>query len=255
MNPKVLPWITSCWRVHRVHPFLTLCARRLQDQAKQIKELKEHLSSNEHVKAPSETQASSTSESLCAEVEQAREREELWKMCARNKISYTSFEPGDCALFLPTSSGCAPCGTSLYFVRTHSRRQLIRDVPAPAYALRRLMPALCSSFSSPNQHFLIRTHADFFFGLMPALAPHSHFPFIVCQDSVPDSFFLPVYVEISSRSIGGAHSDTSPTSPCLLLELTLDAKLNTSSDMSSTRPIALSTHTHANTHTHYTRSF
>ena len=62
VNPKVLPWITSCWRVHRVHPFLTLCARRLQDQAKQIKELKEHLSSNEHVKAPSETQASSTSE-------------------------------------------------------------------------------------------------------------------------------------------------------------------------------------------------
>ena len=76
MNAKVLPWITSCWRVHRVHPFLTLCARRFQDQAKQIKELKEHLSSNEHVKAPSETQASSTSESLCAEVEQAREREE-----------------------------------------------------------------------------------------------------------------------------------------------------------------------------------
>jgi hypothetical protein len=59
-----------------------------------------------------------------------------------------------------------------------------------------------------------------------------------------------VCVEISSRSIGGAHSDTSPTSPCLLLELMLEAKLNTSSDMSSTRPIALSTHTHTHTHTH-----
>eukprot|EP00802_Teleaulax_amphioxeia_P019747 Tamp_19993.p1 GENE.Tamp_19993~~Tamp_19993.p1 ORF type:complete len:140 (+),score=53.32 Tamp_19993:105-524(+) len=76
----------------------------IQDQAKQIKELKEHLSGKEH-KAPSEA-LPTAAESLCAEVEQAREREELWKMCARNKISYTSFEPGDCALFLPTSSGC-----------------------------------------------------------------------------------------------------------------------------------------------------
>ena len=98
----------------RARAALTLCARRLQDQAKQIKELKEHLSSKEHVKAPSDAQASSTSASLYAEVEQAREREELWKMCARNKISYTSFEPGDCALFLPTSSGCAPCGRAFF---------------------------------------------------------------------------------------------------------------------------------------------
>ena len=157
MNPKVLPWITSCWRVHRVHPFLTWCARRLQDQAKQIKELKEHLSSNEHVKAPSETQASSTSESLCAEVEQAREREELWKMCARNKISYTSFEPGDCALFLPTSSGCAPCGTSIFFC-THALPPSAHPRRAGAcHALPRLMPALFSSFSSLSQNFFVRT--------------------------------------------------------------------------------------------------
>lgn len=77
-----------------------------KDQAKQIKELKEMLSTKEQSsKVPTEAPSASTSEDLRAQVEQAQEREELWKMCARNKISYTSFEPGDCALFLPTSSG------------------------------------------------------------------------------------------------------------------------------------------------------
>jgi hypothetical protein len=131
---------------------LTLCARRLQDQAKQIKELKEHLSSKEHVKAPSDTSAS-----LSAELEQAREREELWKMFARNKISYTSFEPGDCALFLPTSSGCAPCGTSIFFC-THALPPSAHPRRAGAcHALPRLMPALFSSFSSLSQNFFVRT--------------------------------------------------------------------------------------------------
>ena len=77
-----------------------------QDQAKQIKELKDLLSSKEQSKGPHAVL--STSADLREEVEAAREREELWKMCARNKISYTSFEPGDCVLFLPTSSGYAP---------------------------------------------------------------------------------------------------------------------------------------------------
>jgi len=74
------------------------------EQARQIKELREMVSSKEQ-KGTSEALSSSTSEDLWAQVEQAQEREELWKMAARNKISYTSFEPGDCALFLPTSSG------------------------------------------------------------------------------------------------------------------------------------------------------
>jgi len=79
----------------------------IKDQAKQIKELKELLSAKDQsAKLPADSElSSSTSEGLLAQVEQAQEREELWKMCARNKISYTSFEPGDCALFLPTSSG------------------------------------------------------------------------------------------------------------------------------------------------------
>ena len=79
----------------------------IKDQAKQIKELKDLLSAKEQQpsKGTAEALPTSTSEDLRAQVEQAQEREELWKMCARNKISYTSFEPGDCALFLPTSSG------------------------------------------------------------------------------------------------------------------------------------------------------
>mmetsp|Transcript_46632 Transcript_46632/g.116817 ORF Transcript_46632/g.116817 Transcript_46632/m.116817 type:complete len:271 (+) Transcript_46632:180-992(+) len=44
-------------------------------------------------------------DTLAEELEHAREREQLWKIAARSRISYTSFEPGDFALFLPTSNG------------------------------------------------------------------------------------------------------------------------------------------------------
>lgn len=79
-----------------------------KEQAKQIKDLKELIACKEAVASGGPTDADPTSEDSMVSktlVEQAREREELWKMAARNKISYTSFEPGDCALFLPTSSG------------------------------------------------------------------------------------------------------------------------------------------------------
>ena len=39
-------------------------------------------------------------DTLVAQLEDLKERELLWKMSAQSKISYTSFEPGDFALFL-----------------------------------------------------------------------------------------------------------------------------------------------------------
>mmetsp|Transcript_8518 Transcript_8518/g.19896 ORF Transcript_8518/g.19896 Transcript_8518/m.19896 type:complete len:271 (-) Transcript_8518:205-1017(-) len=51
------------------------------------------------------TAAGRDADTLAEELEAAKEREQLWKIAARSRISYTSFEPGDFALFLPTSNG------------------------------------------------------------------------------------------------------------------------------------------------------
>jgi hypothetical protein len=108
------------------------CRELLESREKEIEELKKKLTRAEEeasslraqvasatasaaaaASAAAEAAAAATAapasrkdvESLEEELEAVKEREQLWKMCAQSKISYTSFEPGDFALFLPTSAG------------------------------------------------------------------------------------------------------------------------------------------------------
>mmetsp|Transcript_15084 Transcript_15084/g.23477 ORF Transcript_15084/g.23477 Transcript_15084/m.23477 type:complete len:223 (-) Transcript_15084:25-693(-) len=75
----------------------------LQTQTSETVELQERL---KKLQCPNSIEAPSHGASdASAAIMEAKQREELWRMQAHNKITFTSFDAGDLVLFLPTSTG------------------------------------------------------------------------------------------------------------------------------------------------------